>query len=109
MRSENIYEFSATTSVLIIVVQIIDPHNPSQKTTSFMCSKEISAQHVGFAIGAFEEVNLAEFRGGDDDDKVGQNAIPVRAYCVPGRVEETKNTCLPIAQVSLRLQSADSG
>ena len=78
----------------------MDSGDPSKKITSFMCSKETSAQHIGFAIGAFEEVDLAIFRGSDEDDHLGQNAIPVQAYCVPGRAEEVRNTCFPIPQVN---------
>ena len=61
----------------------------------------ISAQHVGFAIGPFEHVDLAEFRESDEDERLGQNAVPVHGFCLPGRVDETKNTCLPLAKVEL--------
>lgn len=56
-------------------------------------------QHIGFAIGPFEHVDLAEFRESDEDDKLGQNAIPVHGFCLPGRVDELRNTCLPLAKV----------
>lgn len=59
----------------------------------------VSAQHVGFAIGPFEHVDLAEFRESEEDERLGQNAIPVHGFCLPGRIEEVKNTCLPIAKV----------
>ena len=59
----------------------------------------MAPQHIGFAIGPFELVDLAVFRESDEDDKLGQNAISVHGYCLPGRMEEVKNTCLPMAKV----------
>lgn len=44
-------------------------------------------------------MDLAEFRESDEDERLGQNAVPVHGYCLPGRTEEVKNTCLPIAKV----------
>ena len=80
-------------------LQIIDPRDPTKKTTSFTCTTPISVQHVGFAIGPFEHVDLAEFRESDEDERLGQNAVPVHGFCLPGRSDETKNTCLPLAKV----------
>lgn len=79
--------------------EIVDSRDPSRKTTSFVCAKEVSAQHVGFAIGPFEQVDLAAFRESDEDERLGQNAIPVLGFCLPGRAEDVKNTCFPIAKV----------
>lgn len=84
---------------------MIDPLDPTKKTTSFVSSTVLAAQHVGFAIGPFEHVDLAEFRESDEDDKLGQNAIPVHGFCLPGRAEETKNTCLPLAKVCVHGKS----
>ena len=67
-----------------------------------MCTTPISAQHVGFAIGPFEHVDLAEFRESEEDERLGQNAVPVHGFCLPGRVDEIKNTCLPIAKVETK-------
>ncbi|KAL9126218.1 MAG: hypothetical protein Q9217_004698 [Psora testacea] len=78
--------------------EIVDAQDPTKKTTSFICTNAISAQHVGFAIGPFEHVNLAGFREDEEDDRLGQNAVPVHGFCLPGRIEETKNTCLPLAK-----------
>lgn len=69
-----------------------------------MCTTAISAQHVGFAIGPFEHVDLAEFRENGEDERLGQNAVPVHGFCLPGRVDEVKNTCLPMAKVELTSQ-----
>ncbi|KAL9098372.1 MAG: hypothetical protein Q9163_005956, partial [Psora crenata] len=78
--------------------EITDAQDPTRKTTSFICTNAISAQHVGFAIAPFEHVDLAEFREVEEDDRLGQNAVPVHGYCLPGRVAEIKNTCLPLAK-----------
>ncbi|CAF9936521.1 MAG: hypothetical protein ALECFALPRED_006875 [Alectoria fallacina] len=78
--------------------EIVDARDPTKKTTSFMCTTAISAQHVGFAIGPFEHVDLAEFRENGEDERLGQNAVPVHGFCLPGRVDEVKNTCLPMAK-----------
>ena len=79
----------------------MDLQDTTKKTTSFTCMTAISAQHVGFAIGPFEYVDLAEFRESDEDERLGQNAVPIHGFCLPGRANETKNTCLPLAKVKL--------
>lgn len=69
-----------------------------KKTSTFFCGTPLSAQQIGFSIGPFEHVDLAEFREGVEDDKLGQNAVPLHGFCLPGRVEEVKNTCLLMAK-----------
>ncbi|KAL8714782.1 MAG: hypothetical protein Q9220_001295 [cf. Caloplaca sp. 1 TL-2023] len=77
----------------------IDDHTiPTKKTSTFSCGVPISARQIGFAIGPFEHVDLAEFRESMEDDKLGQNAVPLHGFCLPGRVEEVRNTCLPMAK-----------
>lgn len=78
--------------------EIVDARDPTKKITSFTCTTAVSAQHVGFAIGPFEHVDLAEFRESEEDERLGQNAVPVHGFCLPGRVDEVRNTCLPIAK-----------
>lgn len=41
---------------------------------------------------------LTAFRETDEDDKLGLNAIRVHGFCLPGRGEEVKNTCMPMAK-----------
>ncbi|KAL8965048.1 MAG: hypothetical protein Q9183_004060, partial [Haloplaca sp. 2 TL-2023] len=77
----------------------VDDHRlPAKKTSSFFCSVPLSVQQLGFAIGPFEHVDLAEFRERVEDDKLGQNAVPLHGFCLPGRAEEVKNTCFPMAK-----------
>lgn len=73
---------------------------PGKKTSTFFCGSALSAQQLGFTIGPFEHVDLAEFREGVEDDKLGQNAVPLHGFCLPGRVDEVRNTCLLMAKVS---------
>ncbi|KAL9011688.1 MAG: hypothetical protein Q9173_003482 [Seirophora scorigena] len=77
----------------------VDDHAAlGRKTSIFSCGIPLSAQQIGFAIGPFEHVNLAEFREGVEDDKLGQNAVPLHGFCLPGRIEEVRNTCLLMAK-----------
>ena len=78
--------------------EIIDPNDPTKKTSSFRLSAAVAARHIGFAVGPFEEVNLAAFRESDEDDRLGRNAVPVHAFCLPGRTADVKNTCFPLAK-----------
>lgn len=78
--------------------EIVDSQDSSKKTSFFKLNAAVAARHVGFAVGPFEEVNLAAFRESDEDDRLGRNAVPVQAYCLPGRSAEVKNTCLPLAK-----------
>ncbi|KAI9866635.1 MAG: hypothetical protein M1813_001187 [Trichoglossum hirsutum] len=78
--------------------EIVDPLDPAKKIFSFVCATAIVAQHIGFTIGPFDHVDLSEFRETDEDDKLGQNAIHVHGFCLPGRAEEVRNTCMPIAK-----------
>jgi transcription initiation factor TFIID subunit 2 len=66
----------------------------------FNCQTPVLSRHVGFAIGPFEEVDLAEFRDRDQDDKMGQSAVSICGLCLPGRSDEVRNTCMPVASVS---------
>ncbi|KAJ5591845.1 uncharacterized protein N7459_002214 [Penicillium hispanicum] len=77
---------------------IVDPKDPTRKTVSFACYSPLSAQQIGFAVGPFEYVNLADFRESDQDEQLGQNAIPLHGFCLPGRGDEVQNTSFPMAQ-----------
>lgn len=77
---------------------IVDPKDPTRKTVSFASYSALSARQIGFAVGPFEYVNLADFRESDQDEQLGQNAIPLHAFCLPGRGDEVQNTSFPMAQ-----------
>ncbi|KAL5001616.1 hypothetical protein BDV10DRAFT_159323 [Aspergillus recurvatus] len=77
---------------------IVDPKDASKKTVSFASYSPLSARQIGFAVGPFEYVNLADFRESDQDEQLGQNAIPLHAFCLPGRGDEVRNTCFPMAK-----------
>ncbi|KZF26135.1 hypothetical protein L228DRAFT_242553 [Xylona heveae TC161] len=78
--------------------EIIDPSNSRKKIASFIVATAMAPQHVGFAVGPFEHVNLSDLRETDEDDKLGSNAIRVHGFCLPGRADEVRNTCLPMAK-----------
>ncbi|EXJ90329.1 hypothetical protein A1O1_03428 [Capronia coronata CBS 617.96] len=75
--------------------EIVDKADSSRKTMSFSCSQQLAPEQIGFAIGPFEQVNLGELRDAQELEELGRNAVEMLAYCLPGRAEETKNTCLP--------------
>ncbi|KAL4913847.1 hypothetical protein BDW62DRAFT_191788 [Aspergillus aurantiobrunneus] len=78
--------------------EIPDQRDIGKKTVSFASYSPLSARQIGFAVGPFEYVNLADFRESDQDEQLGQNAIPLHAFCLPGRGDEVRNTCFPMAK-----------
>ncbi|KAJ9637088.1 Transcription initiation factor TFIID subunit 2 [Knufia peltigerae] len=78
--------------------EILDKSDNTQKTVSFSCSQQLAPQQIGFAIGPFERVNLGELRDAQEVEELGRNAVEMLAFCLPGRAEETKNTCLPLTK-----------
>lgn len=75
--------------------EIVDKDDATKKTVSFSCSQQLAPEQIGFAIGPFEQVNLNELRDAQEVEELGRNAVEMFAYCLPGRADETKNTCLP--------------
>ncbi|KAM7208096.1 hypothetical protein V8F20_001642 [Naviculisporaceae sp. PSN 640] len=77
-----------------------DPNDETKKITTFECQSSC-AQHIAFAIGPFEYVNLwAEFRTEEADEKLGANAAKIHGYCLPGRAEELRFTCSPVVSAA---------
>jgi transcription initiation factor TFIID subunit 2 len=73
--------------------EVVDLEDTSKKTVSFYCGTVVAAQHIGFAIGPFEQIDLTDFRE-EDDEKLGQaQLVPVWGYCLPGRAEELRHSC----------------
>ncbi|KAF2261860.1 hypothetical protein CC78DRAFT_521139 [Lojkania enalia] len=77
---------------------IVDPTDSTRKTASFLCASPVLPQHIGIAIGPFENVNLSEYRDTLDDDRLGSNAIRVHAFCLPGRADEVRNSAMILAR-----------
>lgn len=78
--------------------EVVDPDDSSKKIVSFEVGTIVAPQHIGFSIGPFEQVDLSEFREQEDEEKLGQGqSVPVSAFCLPGRAEEVRNTCAPMA------------
>lgn len=79
--------------------EVIDTKDGSYKIVRFFCNTIVAPQHVGFAIGPFELVDLSEYREAEDDEKLGQGqTVPVTGYCLPGRADEVRYTCAAMAQ-----------
>jgi transcription initiation factor TFIID subunit 2 len=103
--SENGLEVNDEDSLLEMIVvcsgelldEIPDPDDTSKKIVSFLCGNQVAAQHIGFAVGPFEQVDLSEFREDDEDEKLGQKAVQVHGYCLPRRADELRNTCATMA------------
>ena len=45
-------------------------------------------------------MDLSDYRESDDDEKLGQNATRVHGFCLPGRADEVRNSCMCLAKVS---------
>ncbi|KAF2869456.1 hypothetical protein BDV95DRAFT_498745 [Massariosphaeria phaeospora] len=76
---------------------ILDPNDSTRKTASFTCAVPVLPQHIGIAVGVFEEVDLSEYRNTSDDERLGSNAIRVHAFCLPGRADEVRNSAMMLA------------
>ncbi|KAK2625555.1 hypothetical protein QTJ16_004867 [Diplocarpon rosae] len=77
--------------------EIADLEDSSKKIVTFTSSNILAPQHIGFAIGPFEQVDLSQFREVEDDEKLGQGqTVPIWAYCLPGRADEVRHTCAPL-------------
>jgi transcription initiation factor TFIID subunit 2 len=75
-----------------------DVNDGSRKTIKFSCNIPVAPRHIGFAIGPFEQVDLGlENREEDDEETLAQGqAMPVFGYCLPGRSDELRNTCISV-------------
>jgi len=74
-----------------------DPKDGTKKILTYHCSTQVGPQHIGFSVGPFEQVDLSEFREDEGNDKLGQKAVKVYGYCLPGRADELRNTCETMA------------
>ncbi|KAI9893667.1 MAG: hypothetical protein M1814_005882 [Vezdaea aestivalis] len=76
-----------------------DAGNPHKKVSKFVSASPVSPLHIGFMIGPFQRLDITKFRDPADEDKLGQSAVPIAAYHLPGRAELVENTCLPLANI----------
>ncbi|KAL2133795.1 hypothetical protein VTI74DRAFT_1652 [Chaetomium olivicolor] len=74
----------------------IDPQDGKKKIMTFE-SQLSAAQHIAFAVGPFEHIQLwSEFRTEEADEKLGANAAKIHAYCLPRRADEVRHTCAAV-------------
>lgn len=77
-----------------------DAEDVTKKVMTFE-AKFCGAQHIGFAIGPFEDVDLfSSFRTEEDEAKLAGNAIKIHGYCLPKRRDDVCNTCQPLASAA---------
>jgi transcription initiation factor TFIID subunit 2 len=82
----------------LLTFKILDPADSTRKTASFSCDTLVLPQHIGFVIGPFEHVDLSEYRDTLDDERLGENAIKVHAFCLPGKENEVRNSAMMLAR-----------
>ncbi|EGS17378.1 uncharacterized protein CTHT_0067030 [Thermochaetoides thermophila DSM 1495] len=83
-----------------LIGEQIDPIDNHKKIMTFE-SQLTAAQHIAFAIGPFEHIDLwSEFRTEEADEKLGVNAAKIHAYCLPRRADEVRHTCAPIVRAA---------
>ncbi|SMQ51313.1 unnamed protein product [Zymoseptoria tritici ST99CH_3D7] len=75
---------------------VADTEDETRHTVTFSLNDAVTARHVGLAVGPFEHVDLTSFRATEDETRLGQTAVKIDGYCLPGRSEEVENTCFPI-------------
>ncbi|CAK7564405.1 MAG: Transcription initiation factor TFIID subunit 2 [Sporothrix epigloea] len=81
-----------------LVGEKVDEADETKKIMTFEITDHgASANHIGFAVGPFEHVDLyTGFRTDEDDEKLGASALKIHGYCLPGRQLEVQNTCVSL-------------
>ena len=95
-------EEEASLDLVVVCVgdtvdDVMDSEDETRHTVSFNLTQPVTARHVGFAIGPFEHVNLSKTRDSDEEERLGQSAMRVDGYCLPGKSQDLKNTCYPMS------------
>nr|POF19886.1 transcription initiation factor tfiid subunit 2 [Quercus suber] len=96
-------EEDAAMDLLIVCVgeqidDVIDDEDATRHTITFALTETVCARHIAFAIGPFESVDLSNSRDREDEERLGQSAVKVNAYCLPGRSPEVRVTCMPVTR-----------
>lgn len=83
---------------------LVGEHDDEKDSTKKVMEFEVKycgAQHIGFAIGPFEDIDLySSFRTEEDEVKLAGRAVKIHGYCLPGRSAEVCNTCQPLANAT---------
>jgi len=82
----------------ILVGEKLDDDDETKKIMTFEILDHLAAaQHIGFAVGPFEHVDLwSDMRSEEADERLGASALKIHGYCLPGREAEVRNTCQPL-------------
>ncbi|KAI7157163.1 hypothetical protein KC352_g27398, partial [Hortaea werneckii] len=78
---------------------VADTEDDTRHTVTYTLIDPVAARHIGFAIGPFERVDLSSTREAEDEERLGQSAVKIDGFCLPGRGEEVRNTCWPLTRV----------
>ncbi|CAG8956872.1 hypothetical protein HYFRA_00012327 [Hymenoscyphus fraxineus] len=76
--------------------EAVDVQDSTKKIMSFECARPVAPQHIGFAIGPFEQVDLTEYREDENAEKLGQSGLKILGYCLPGRSSQLRHTASPL-------------
>ncbi|KAK5130051.1 hypothetical protein LTR08_002525 [Meristemomyces frigidus] len=106
LKPEYLIELSEDEAALELAIvcvgeqtdDVADADDETRHTVSFSLIDPVTARHIGFAIGPFEQVDLSSTRDTDDEERLGRSAVRVDGYCLPGRGKEVRNTCFPITR-----------
>ncbi|TKA23026.1 hypothetical protein B0A50_07244 [Salinomyces thailandicus] len=78
---------------------VADAEDDTRHTVSFSLIDPVTARHVGFSVGPFERVDLSGNRHAEDEERLGQSAVKIDGFCLPGRGEEVRNACFPLTRI----------
>ncbi|EMC95508.1 hypothetical protein BAUCODRAFT_123936 [Baudoinia panamericana UAMH 10762] len=78
---------------------VADAEDDTRHTVTFSLTDPVTARHIAFAVGPFERIDLSSVRDADDEERLGQRAVKVDGFCLPGRGDQVRNTCYPATRI----------
>jgi transcription initiation factor TFIID subunit 2 len=68
---------------------------------TFSLPQMVAAQHVAFAVGPFQKMNLSDLREYEEDDLNNmRTAVDIFGYYLPGRGSDLRNSSLFMSKVN---------
>ncbi|KAK3716664.1 Transcription initiation factor TFIID subunit 2 [Vermiconidia calcicola] len=80
-----------------MIEDVVDSEDDTRHTVLFSLTQPVTARHIGFAVGPFEHVDLSATRDSEEEERLGQSALKIDGYCLPGKSQDLRNTCYPTA------------
>lgn len=103
-EEEELYDLVVCSGDFNNVKETPHPDDLSKKVVSWAIFNPVCAQHVGWAVGCFQSIELlstsADIEFEDDDiqdvNELGKSTTtsPVTVYCLPDQVELARNSCI---------------